>query len=117
VCKIKKRILLILKFLINTYLSTYILVTYFRDGSVEAFNKLYCYNVPVIVLSAGVGDVVELTLKHENLLTDNVSVVSNFLKVTVDDNGLSTIEGFKGEKLIHVFNKNEHTYIETHTNV
>jgi 5'-nucleotidase len=87
-----------------------------RDGSVEAFNKLHCYNVPVIVLSAGVGDVVELTLKHENLLTDNVSVVSNFLKVTVDDNGLSTIEGFKGEKLIHVFNKNEHTYIETHTN-
>ncbi|MBO8666544.1 hypothetical protein INO76_16065, partial [Staphylococcus aureus] len=33
-----------------------------------------------------------------------------------DNNGLSTIEGFKGEKLIHVFNKNEHAYIDSHKN-
>lgn len=69
------------------------------------------------MLSAGIGDVVELILVHENLLTDNVSVVSNFLKVSKDDSGVSTIQGFKEEKLIHVFNKNEHAYIDTHKNV
>ncbi|KAF0754651.1 Uncharacterized protein FWK35_00025486 [Aphis craccivora] len=87
-----------------------------RDGSSEAFNKLFCKKIPIIVLSAGIGDVVELILMHENLLTENVTVVSNFLKMSKDNNGLSKIEGFKGEKLIHVFNKNEHTYIETHQN-
>jgi cytosolic 5'-nucleotidase 3 len=93
------------------------LYIFFRDGSTEAFNKLFCKNIPIIVLSAGIGDVVELILMHENLLTDNVTVVSNFLKLSTDNNGLSTIEGFKGEKLIHVFNKNEHAYIDTHQNV
>lgn len=90
---------------------------FFRDGSTEAFNKLFYKKIPIIVLSAGIGDVVELILMHENLLTDNVTVVSNFLKMSKDNNGLSKIEGFKGDKLIHVFNKNEHTYIETHQNV
>lgn len=90
---------------------------FFREGTTEAFNKLYNQKIPIIVLSAGIGDVVELILKHENLATSNVSVVSNFLKICKDDNGISTIQGFKGEKLIHVFNKNEHAYLDTHKNV
>jgi len=81
------------------------------------FEKLHSQNVPLIVLSAGIGDVVELTLKHERLFTDNVSVVSNFLKLSEGGGGMSTIEGFKGDKLIHVFNKDEHAYLETHKNV
>lgn len=90
---------------------------FFRDGSTEAFNKLSRNKIPIIVLSAGIGDVVELILIHENLFTDNVSVVSNFLKMSTDKNGLSKIEGFRGNKLIHVFNKNEHAYIDAHQNV
>jgi len=93
------------------------LLIFFRAGSTEAFNKLFSKKIPIIVLSAGIGDVVELILKHEQLFTDNVSVVSNFLKMSKDHNGLSTIEGFKGKKLIHVFNKNEHAYIDTLQNV
>lgn len=81
------------------------------------FKKLHEQNVPLIILSAGIGDVVELILEHENLVADNVSVVSNFLKLSKDSNGISTTQGFKGEKLIHVFNKNEHAYIDTHENV
>ncbi|VVC26122.1 Hypothetical protein CINCED_3A017819 [Cinara cedri] len=88
-----------------------------REGIEKVFEKLYKQNVPLIILSAGIGDVVELILKHNNLVTDNVSVVSNFLKLSKNDNGMSTIQGFKNEKLIHVFNKNEHAYIDTHKNV
>ncbi|XP_050426851.1 cytosolic 5'-nucleotidase 3 [Adelges cooleyi] len=87
-----------------------------REGSAEVFQKLYKHNVPVIVLSAGIGDVVELTLIHENLLTANVSVVSNFLDIADADDGSTVIKGFKGSKLIHVFNKNEHAYLESHSN-
>lgn len=95
----------------------YIYAFVFRDGTDEAFQKLYSKEIPLIVLSAGIGDVVQLILVHEKLLTDNVSVVSNFLKISKDEDGLSTILGFKDEKLIHVFNKNEHAYIDTHKNV
>lgn len=43
--------------------------------------------------------------------------MSNFLDLSKDKNGKSTIQGFKGDKLLHVFNKNEHAYIDTHKNV
>lgn len=89
----------------------------FRDGTDKVFYKLNSEKIPIIVLSAGIGDVVQLILEHENLLTDNVSVVSNFFKVSKDNDNLSTIHGFKDEKLIHVFNKNEHAYIDSHKNV
>lgn len=88
-----------------------------RVGIEEVFRKLYKQNVPLIILSAGIGDVVELILEHNNLVMDNVTVVSNFLKLSKDDNGISTIQGFKGQKLIHIFNKNEHAYIDRHKNV
>lgn len=100
------------------YLIIYVKVyMVFRDETDEVFHKLHSEKIPLIVLSAGIGDVVQLILAHENLLTDNVSVVSNFLKVSEDEDGLSTILGFKDEKLIHVFNKNENAYIDTHKNV
>lgn len=88
-----------------------------RDGTSDAFEKLCNQKIPIIVLSAGIGDVVQLILEHENLLTENVSVVSNFLSMSDNSNGSSKILGFKGDKLIHVFNKNEHAYIDTHKNV
>lgn len=90
----------------------------FRSGTTEAFNKLSSLNVPIVVLSAGIGDVVKLILKHENLMTDNVTIVSNFLDVSKDDStGVSTIHGYKGDKIIHVYNKNEHVYMDEHKNV
>lgn len=79
-------------------------------------------NVPILVFSAGLGDTVEVVLKHFNVLLPNVKVnvmclwlklyiyifsiifkvISNFLQY--DDNGV--IKGFQ-HQLIHVYNKNE----------
>lgn len=73
--------------------------------------------IPLVVLSAGLGDVVELILKSENLLTNNVTVISNFLDITKDDDGKSTIHGYKDKKLIHIFNKNETARVDDHKNV
>ncbi|CAG9762869.1 unnamed protein product [Ceutorhynchus assimilis] len=73
-----------------------------RDGSEEFFKELSDQNVPVLVLSAGCGDIVQAVLKHRCVYHPNVKVVSNFLKFNPD----GTIAGFK-DKIIHIFNKNE----------
>lgn len=74
-----------------------------RDGTKELFAKLNNAEVPVLVFSAGLGDVVEAVLRHQGVLFDNMKVISNFLKYKD-----GKLEGFKNERLIHVYNKNEH---------
>ncbi|XP_032453943.1 7-methylguanosine phosphate-specific 5'-nucleotidase-like [Nasonia vitripennis] len=75
-----------------------------RDRTKELFTRLQALNVPILVFSAGLGDVVEAMLRHQGVLYDNVNVISNFLKF----NG-NVLDGFKNSnRMIHVFNKNEH---------
>ncbi|XP_054267811.1 7-methylguanosine phosphate-specific 5'-nucleotidase A-like [Macrosteles quadrilineatus] len=73
----------------------------FRDHTKDCLEQLQNTKVPVLVFSAGIGEVVKLSLKHEGFLTDNVHIVSNFLRV---EDG--KIAGCQGD-IIHVFNKNE----------
>ena len=60
------------------------------------------FRVPVLVFSAGSGDVIDEALRQNNLVLDNVKVISNFMNY--NDEG-KVIE-FTGQ-LIHLFNKNE----------
>ncbi|XP_071547756.1 cytosolic 5'-nucleotidase 3 isoform X1 [Panulirus ornatus] len=73
-----------------------------REGTEKLMNELHTTNVPVLVFSAGMGDILEQVLKHFNVYTNNVKVVSNFFRY--DDKGVMV--GFKDD-LIHMFNKNE----------
>ena len=75
--------------------------TNLRDGTKTMMKRLHAAKVPVLVFSAGLGDVVEAILRHNGVLLDNVELISNFLKYSG-----RKLEGFK-EKKIHVFNKNE----------
>ncbi|XP_058796620.1 7-methylguanosine phosphate-specific 5'-nucleotidase-like [Phymastichus coffea] len=76
-----------------------------RDRAKELFTKLKNIDVPVLVFSAGLGDVVQALLRQQEVLHDNVNIISNFLEI----NG-NTLNGFKNHKrLIHAFNKNEHS--------
>lgn len=45
-----------------------------RDGTKELFAKLNNAEVPVLVFSAGLGDVVEAVLRHQGVLFDNMKV-------------------------------------------
>ncbi|XP_043473742.1 7-methylguanosine phosphate-specific 5'-nucleotidase-like [Leptopilina heterotoma] len=72
-----------------------------REGTKNLMDKLNSAKIPVLVFSAGLGDVVEAILRHNNVLLDNVEIISNFLNYSG-----KTLDGFKGKK-IHVFNKNE----------
>ncbi|KAF7990621.1 hypothetical protein HCN44_000426 [Aphidius gifuensis] len=76
--------------------------TSLRDGTMPLIQRLNVANVPVLVFSAGLGDVVKAVLENHNILLDNVKIISNFLKFKNNK-----IDGFKNDPLIHVFNKNE----------
>ncbi|XP_043266841.1 7-methylguanosine phosphate-specific 5'-nucleotidase isoform X1 [Venturia canescens] len=78
--------------------------TSLRDGTKSLIERLSRADVPILVFSAGLGDVVEAVLRHHDVLFDNVKIISNFLKYEGNK-----VLGFKGTRLIHVFNKNEHS--------
>ena len=72
----------------------------FRKGGYEFLKNMKDRNIPVIIISAGIGDFIENFLKYNNCYFDNVYVISNFLKYNNKD-----IVGFHGD-IIHSLNKN-----------
>lgn len=73
----------------------------FRDGALEMLNRFYKRNIPVIIMSAGLGNIIELALKKCNSCFSNIFIVSNFIKF---ENGIAV--GMEDE-IIHSLNKNE----------
>jgi len=72
-----------------------------RDNAVETMKILYEANIPVLVFSAGVGDVLEEVLHKYEVFYPNVQVISN--KLIYDEE--EKVVGFK-EPVIHMYNKN-----------
>ena len=72
----------------------------YRDGAKEFLKKMNRYNIPVIIISAGIGNVIEEFLKLENDYYPNIKIISNFIEF---ENGI--IKSLKGES-IHALNKN-----------
>ncbi|XP_065872983.1 uncharacterized protein [Euphorbia lathyris] len=76
----------------------------FREGVVELFEFLEERDIPVLIFSAGLADIIEEVLRQKvHRSFKNVKVVSN--RMVFDENG--HLVSFKG-KLIHSLNKNEH---------
>ncbi|KAF5777810.1 putative 5'-nucleotidase [Helianthus annuus] len=76
----------------------------FREGVVELFEYLEERDIPVLIFSAGLADIIEEVLRQKLHRTfKNVKIVSNRMKF--DQNG--NLVSFTG-KLIHSLNKNEH---------
>lgn len=72
----------------------------FRDGAKEFLEFLYKRKIPVVILSAGVGSVIEEFLKYKNCYYKNILLISN--KFIYDNNG----NAIKLENsLIHTMNK------------
>ncbi|XP_042753467.1 uncharacterized protein LOC111906958 isoform X2 [Lactuca sativa] len=76
----------------------------FREGVVELFEFLEERDVPILIFSAGLADIIEEVLRQKLHRTfKNVKIVSNRMKF--DETG--NLVAFTG-KLIHSLNKNEH---------
>ncbi|XP_022110905.1 cytosolic 5'-nucleotidase 3-like isoform X1 [Acanthaster planci] len=74
-----------------------------REHSNVMFEMLERCGVPLLIFSAGIGDILLEAIKQENLHSyKNVQVISNFMEFDDEDK----LVGFKGE-LIHTYNKHE----------
>lgn len=74
--------------------------TILRKGAKEFLQKAKNQNMPVIILSAGIGNVIEGVLKLNDCYYDNIYIISNFIKF--DENG--DMKKFDDE-MIHTLNK------------
>lgn len=73
-----------------------------RDGCDILFQNLEQHNVPLLIFSAGLGDIIREILEQKSKVYSNMKIVSNFMKF--DEQNL--MSGFEGN-IIHTFNKNE----------
>ncbi|MBN3283053.1 5NT3B nucleotidase, partial [Polyodon spathula] len=73
-----------------------------RDGFKTFFDQLYEHSIPLVIFSAGIGDVLEEIIRQAGVFHPNIKVVSNYMDF--DENGV--LRAFKGE-LIHTYNKRE----------
>ncbi len=73
----------------------------FRKGVVEFFNNMHNNNVPIVIVSAGIGNFIDEFLKQNGIMYDNVYIISNFIKFV---DGIAV--GIEGN-IIHSLNKNE----------
>lgn len=71
----------------------------FRSGVKIFFNNLFNDNIPVIILSAGIGNVITELLKLHNCFYDNIHIISNFIKF--NNNSILPFT----DKIIHTSNK------------
>lgn len=72
----------------------------FREGAKEFLQEMHINNIPVIVLSAGIGNVIQRFLKNTNCYYDNMFIISNFIEF----DSLGQMKKYDNE-LIHTLNK------------
>lgn len=73
----------------------------FRKGAADFLEFLYKKNIPVVIISAGIGNFIESFLKANHAYYDNIYISSN--KIIFKDGVASGV----GENIIHSLNKNE----------
>ncbi|KAL3051519.1 hypothetical protein OYC64_001714 [Pagothenia borchgrevinki] len=73
-----------------------------REGYKVFFDRLTEQQVPLLIFSAGVGDVLEEVIRQNNVFHPNVHIISNYM----DFDQTGVLRAFKGQ-LIHTFNKRE----------
>lgn len=73
----------------------------FRDGAKEFLENMKQRNIPVIIISAGIGNFIEQFLIKNKCNYDNIYIVANFIKF---ENGIAV---GVSDNIIHSLNKNE----------
>lgn len=78
--------------------------SFVREDVFEFYKLLNKLNIPLLIFSAGQGDIIEHFLKHNKAYSKNIHVISNMYRYDKD----GFVKGYQG-KIIHPFNKNEHS--------
>ncbi len=73
----------------------------FREGAKEFLENMKSRNIPIIIISAGIGNFIEQFLIKNDCNFDNIHIISNFIKFE------NRIAIGISENVIHSLNKNE----------
>jgi 5'-nucleotidase len=73
----------------------------YRKGAKEFLQKAHQEEIPIIILSAGIGNVIEQFLKETNCYFENIYIIANFMEF--DEKG--KVKKFDNSKIIHTLNK------------
>ncbi|XP_038845115.1 cytosolic 5'-nucleotidase 3-like [Salvelinus namaycush] len=79
-----------------------------REGYQLFFGHLQEHSIPLLIFSAGLGDVLEEVIRQAGVFHPNVKVFSNYMDF--DETGV--LKAFK-EELIHIYNKREGALLNT----
>lgn len=79
-----------------------------REGYPLFFKHLHEHSIPLLIFSAGIGDILEEVIRQAGVFYSNVKVFSNYMDF--DESGV--LKAFKGE-LIHIYNKREGALLNT----
>lgn len=79
-----------------------------RDGHQFLFDHLHEHSIPLLIFSAGIGDILEEVIRQAGVFHSNVNIFSNYMDF--DESGV--LQAFKGE-LIHIYNKREGALLNT----
>ncbi|XP_061605953.1 cytosolic 5'-nucleotidase 3-like isoform X2 [Phyllopteryx taeniolatus] len=79
-----------------------------REGYQLFFSQLHQHSIPLLIFSAGIGDILEEVIRQAGVFHPNVKVFSNYMDF--DQSGV--LRAFKGE-LIHIYNKREGALLNT----
>ncbi|KAM7387347.1 hypothetical protein PAMA_009797 [Pampus argenteus] len=79
-----------------------------REGYQLFFDHLHGHSIPLLIFSAGIGDILEEVIRQAGVFHPNVKVFSNYMDF--DESGV--LKAFKGE-LIHIYNKREGALLNT----
>jgi len=74
----------------------------FRKGVLEFLSFLKKRNIPIVIMSAGPGDMIEEHLKQENIFYNNINIIGNRFEFDGDGKVIKI-----KEPIIHAFNKSE----------
>ncbi|XP_060945986.1 cytosolic 5'-nucleotidase 3-like isoform X4 [Limanda limanda] len=72
------------------------------------FDHLHEHSIPLLIFSAGIGDVLEEVIRQAGVFHPNVKVFSNYM----DFDECGVLKAFKGV-LIHIYNKREGALLNT----
>lgn len=73
-----------------------------RDDCLEFLDILHRHKVPLVIFSAGIGDVLEEAIRQQACMFDNIKVISNYMNFGEDGH----LTGLRNGTIIHIFNKN-----------
>lgn len=83
--------------------------THLKEGCQWLFYTLERCDIPLLIFSAGLGDIIQEWIMQQCGTFKNMKIVSNFMSF---DSVTNKITGFQGN-MIHIFNKNEGVLLDT----